>query len=343
MFESLDVSSMNETDVREAIVRPLIRALGYRHGAKANIRTEITLRYDRAYLGHKDADKDPKLQGRADYVCEVIPYGRWIIEVKSPKHDLGLEDAQQTHTYAAHPEIQARFYVVTNGREFKIYQTGAPFHPLLSWRLEETEQVYHAVSNILAPDAIERAGKFVVDRGQSLGPDLRSTARIVGGSMTYSGNSSDNPALSAAMKPLQGLRNVVRGQEVRRTPEGLIEARIELAPAFNAFDELNRSLGFIPTVFRCADEAMSSDPANPSIFSNIFDVTVPRGTTLPASPLLPGGVLPIDCRIIYYNKAVGHLDGHTFSGMFRSEQEFAPSGQPMQFVIHWGLFELQLA
>ena len=88
MFKSLDVSSMNETDVREAIVRPLLNALGYRHGTKANIRTELTLRYDQSFLGRKAPGKDPKLQGRADYVCEVIPYGRWIVEVKSPANDL---------------------------------------------------------------------------------------------------------------------------------------------------------------------------------------------------------------------------------------------------------------
>src|SRR5438445_11746473 len=223
MFESLDVSSMNETDVREAIVRPLLNALGYRHGTKANIRTELTLRYDQSFLGRRAPGKDPKLQGRANYVCEVIPYGRWIVEVKSPANELSPEDAQQAHTYAAHPEVAARYYVITNGREFKIYQTGAPFEPVLSWRVEETKQHYHAVNNLLGPDAIERAGTVVIDPGQPLGPKLGSSARIVGGSMAYSGSSSNSPALEIAMKPLLGMRNAVRGQDVQRTEDGLIE------------------------------------------------------------------------------------------------------------------------
>ena len=109
MFKSLDLSTMNETDVREAIIRPLLTSLGYRHGSPANIRTEQTLRYDKAFLGRKSPNEDPKLQGRADYVCEVIPYGRWIVEAKSPAANLSLEDAQQAHTYAAHPEIAAKF------------------------------------------------------------------------------------------------------------------------------------------------------------------------------------------------------------------------------------------
>src|ERR1019366_7057595 len=64
-----DFSSMNETDVREMIVRPLIESLGYRYGTEANIRTEQTLRYGMAFLGRKNPKRDPDLVGRADYIC----------------------------------------------------------------------------------------------------------------------------------------------------------------------------------------------------------------------------------------------------------------------------------
>jgi len=49
--------TMNETDVREIIVRPLLERLGYRHGTQATIRTEVPLRYDKAFLGRKEADE----------------------------------------------------------------------------------------------------------------------------------------------------------------------------------------------------------------------------------------------------------------------------------------------
>lgn len=50
--------TMNETDVREIIVRPLLHRLGYEHGTVANIRTEVPLRYDRAFLGRKQPKRD---------------------------------------------------------------------------------------------------------------------------------------------------------------------------------------------------------------------------------------------------------------------------------------------
>lgn len=54
-----DFDTMNETDVREIIVRPLIESLGYRHGTDATILTEKSLRYERNFLGRKNPRKDP--------------------------------------------------------------------------------------------------------------------------------------------------------------------------------------------------------------------------------------------------------------------------------------------
>src|SRR4051794_15430324 len=102
-----DFDSMNETDVREIVVRPLLTRLGYAHGTHANIRTEVTLRYERAFLGRKNPSKDPALVGRADYICDAVSYGRWAVEVKSPQHELTQDDVEQAHTYCAHPEISA--------------------------------------------------------------------------------------------------------------------------------------------------------------------------------------------------------------------------------------------
>jgi len=80
MRQFLSFDTMNQTDVREVIVRPLIERLGYRHGTDANIVTEKTLRYEKAFLGRKNPKKDPPLVGKADYICEVVSFGSWVIE-----------------------------------------------------------------------------------------------------------------------------------------------------------------------------------------------------------------------------------------------------------------------
>src|ERR1017187_7751203 len=139
MSNELDFSSMNETDVREIIVRPLLALLGYRHGTDATIRTEQTLRYANAFLGRKNPKKDPALIGRADYICDVISFGRWVVEVKSPSEDLSRDVVEQAHTYAAHPEIAASFFLVTNGRTFKLYETAKLDKAALEWAFENAD------------------------------------------------------------------------------------------------------------------------------------------------------------------------------------------------------------
>ena len=114
--------TMNETDVREAILRPLLHDLGWKIGTKANIRTEVILRYPKVFLGHKK-EKDPDLVGRVDYICDLIGVARWIVEAKAPSHDLSKADVQQAHTYASHPEVNATYFLLSNGRAFQIYQT----------------------------------------------------------------------------------------------------------------------------------------------------------------------------------------------------------------------------
>jgi hypothetical protein len=266
--------------------------------------------------------------------------------VKSPSAKLSDADAQQAHTYAAHPEIAARFYLITNGREFKLYQTGAPYEPMLFWLLEETEAQFHSIKNILGPDAIQRFGTIKIDKGKPLAPGLGSTAIITGGWMVYDGHESCNAKLAEAMAKLKGMRNGVRGQEIIRTSDGLIEARVELTPAFSAFDEINKVFGFIPLVFRCADETLSSDKSRPSIFQNILTIEVPRGTTVPTSPLFPGGTVQFDCKIAYDNKVVGYLTDSKLVGIFEATFEYELVGIhsfPKQTVNAFGKFELAVS
>ena len=63
MMDKPSFDTMNETDVREEIVRPLLKRLGYQHGTEANIITEKTLRYERAFLGRKNPKRDPPSSG----------------------------------------------------------------------------------------------------------------------------------------------------------------------------------------------------------------------------------------------------------------------------------------
>jgi hypothetical protein len=182
MSQRPNFDAMNETDVREIVVRPLIERLGYLHGTDATILTEKTLRYDRAFLGRKNPKKDPPLVGRADYVCEVVLYGRWIVEVKAPSEELSQDVVEQAHTNAGHPEITASFFLITNGRKFRLLETAKLERPALEWDFEDEDDNLLRIFNTLSPAAFRKRARItLVDPGKPLGRGVASRMRIMGG------------------------------------------------------------------------------------------------------------------------------------------------------------------
>jgi hypothetical protein len=222
---SPDFESMNETDAREIVIRPLLARLGYAHGTENNIRTEVPLRYDRAFLGRRASQRDPPLRGRADYICEVIGYGRFTVEVKSPNVELSQDDVEQAHTYSAHPEIAASHFLVSNGREFRLYATGMLDQPILSWRYEDTEANLMALYNAIGPAVIRRRSERARPLpGKPLGRGIGPRVRIVGGEVRYGEHHTNHPLLQGH-DPLNGTRAGIRRGEVARTDDGRIPGR----------------------------------------------------------------------------------------------------------------------
>ena len=321
IFREHDIDTMNEDDVAGELVRPLCHALGYRQGdTKANLRSQIALQYNHAFLGHRNTKKDPPLRGRPDFVCEVVGFTRWVVEAKAPHIELTLEDSQQAHTYASHPEIGAEFYMLTNGRDFRLYRYGQPDTPLLSWAKDETDDKLMAIRNILGPDAMTKLVKRNFDLSKPLGQHIGSTAKIVSGEILYERTHSQIPL----ERTIDGMRGMVIGNHVTRADDGLIIAELDVKSPLEPFDALSRALGFYPIVFSSASEYISSDVAEPTLFQHVASVTMPEGTTVPNTLLSPGGgALPCDMHIDYYTEAVGFMERNRFKGTFFVNYDYA--------------------
>jgi len=78
MFEVANIENLNETDVREQILAPLIRKLGYKSGTENNVIREQFLKYPKLSLGRKN-QKDPLLRGKADYILEAYRKVNWVM------------------------------------------------------------------------------------------------------------------------------------------------------------------------------------------------------------------------------------------------------------------------
>ncbi len=154
MFPALPFEKLNEADIREEVIAPLLRLLGYQSGTANNIIREQSLRYPRLFLGRKDPKKDPELRGKADYILEVGGRLRWVVEAKSPEVAIDIDAIEQAWTYSNHPEVRAIYFAVSNGRRITVFRTadGPNAGPVLSLAYEELDAKFH----VLAKRALAR-------------------------------------------------------------------------------------------------------------------------------------------------------------------------------------------
>ncbi len=319
IFAPHNTDTMNETDVVGDIVRPLCRALGYSQGdPEANLRSEVSLRYDKAFLGHKNPGKDPVLRGRPDLVCEVVSYTRWVVEAKKPSVELSQDDSYQAHTYATHPEIAAEFYMLTNGKEFRVYRVSEPDKILLGWAKEQTGDMLPVLKNLLGPEAMKKRANVKIDLGKPLAEGLGSTIEIVSGHVLYDKTVATIPLANTT----DGLKNAITGRWVKRLDDGLISAQVDVKSAFAGLQEIHDAIGFSSLEFNTADEFISIDIENPTLMQNIISVTIPAGTKFPTTMMSPGGTLAFGFKAECYTEAVGFIEGNFFKGTFSIDYEY---------------------
>jgi hypothetical protein len=311
---------MNETDVREVIVRPLIERLGYKYGTQAHIRTEVHLKYEKAFLGHKKKT-DPPLAGRADYICDAISYGRWAVEVKKPAEVLTQDDVEQAHTYCAHPEIGAHHFLLTNGKEFRLYVTGQLDKPILAWGFAETEQHILTLFNIVGYEAIKkRAAILSPDVNKPLGKGIASKLRIIAGEVAYGDHRSDHPLFQ--IDALTGKIGTITGGAVHREQDGRLCAHVIVRSPYQDLEKINKLAGLGDYTFWSADEYVSTDQNKPTVFQNVVDGRIEPGTPIRIAPGIPEIPLPIGFQFTVFTEAIGYFDGKVFTGFLSFDYDY---------------------
>lgn len=290
----MNFDQLNETDVREEIIAPWLRCLGYRTGTEHNIRRELSLRYEKLSLGRKKIDRDPVLRGKADYVLEAGGRVRWILEAKPPSSDMGLDEVEQSWSYANHPEVRAVYHCLCNGRRFDVYRTNSgPEHPtLLSLSYEELthKSGWSQLERVLGPMAVLRDNpEVVLDLAEPLCIGLRSFAQIVGGKIHYQDSSIKVPALT------QMVMSAIGGTIQRKSGGGIVVTVQTRAPTYDLQSLLERRELTSFTIM-CGDETISTDISHPSVFSFQGQVFFPTGEAMPNISTWESHKLPAPVR-----------------------------------------------
>ena len=141
-IQSLDVTKFNEAAVREEIISPLLRVLGY------DIQSYFSI----------EREKPIQLLGRnnfLDYNLTLWSKSFWLIEAKKPKSkdaDFSASDINQALSYAAHPEINAALVVLCDGRRISVFDREEDIQaPILTTNLDNLEESIDQLRYVLSP------------------------------------------------------------------------------------------------------------------------------------------------------------------------------------------------
>jgi len=131
---------------------------------------EERLTYPYYFIGRKKPKKDLPI-GKSDYRCGMKGRrGSFIVEAKKLDHILTDEDREQAHSYAAHAQVGANYFVLCNGSRFEIYETLAGDYktPILSRDCKGLMEKFDDVENILAPRQLVKNCSVIYQPGQRL-------------------------------------------------------------------------------------------------------------------------------------------------------------------------------
>jgi Type I restriction enzyme R protein N terminus (HSDR_N) len=335
MIDKFDFDKLSEADVREEIIAPVLRRLGYQSGTDNTILREraIELRYPKMFLGRKKHAKDPVLRGRPDYVCEARNVTRWVIEAKSPGEEISQDDVEQAHSYAVHVELAAPIFVLCNGRKWLIYESnrGPASEPLVSLSHVDLIERFHVLSNLLSPEGLRRRYPLqTVDYDRPLATGFGSKAAIVGGFTKYDElhcifdglpQGAPTPDFSALQRYV-GYRAAIIGDACLRNEELGIVAELRFHHPYDAMSAFAESVGIARCRYSTRSHSISDKSDAPTIFEYSTQFDINAGKEMFDFTTGSTSILPVPGRFSMHAEAIGHVNKNTFHGTYSSRMLF---------------------
>ena len=325
---AMDVEGANETDVKEEVAAPFLTLLGYQRGTENDILRELSISYGHNFLGRKK-NNDPPLRGRADYVLSVTGAGRWVLEIKAPSEDITQDVIDQAISYARHPEVSGSYAAVLNGRRLVVLHNtqSSSDEPIVDIEVTSPDELAKQLSSLLSPAAIRRnCSPPVVDLGLPLSDGFRSSANIIGGSISYSNfwrecnyplPENARAELDEMSRRLSDFRSTITGGRVWRDDSSRIIAKLTWALPHDMLMQFAREKNLMEVEYVSLNEAISSDPASPTVFDVVGSVSVSEGETLFDVVRWDTQLAGIEMSMNYRGQVMGYLTKGVLVGVFK--------------------------
>jgi hypothetical protein len=159
-FSHLNNSEFKEDAVREEIILPIIKGLGYGPGKPHQIIRSRALLHPYVSIGSK---KHP-VNIIPDYLFEVEGRPAWILDAKAPGEDLKKsKHVEQAYSYAIHSEVRVEYYALCNGHNFVLYHISKN-EPILDISLQAISLFWGDVKRILAPANVFSGNQLKINK-----------------------------------------------------------------------------------------------------------------------------------------------------------------------------------
>ncbi|PCC98484.1 type I restriction enzyme HsdR N-terminal domain-containing protein [Halopseudomonas pelagia] len=169
-IEGFDLQVLNDPDfkedsVREEIISPILKALGYGVTKPHKIIRSKGLEHPFVSVG--SARKN--ITCIPDYLIEVEDRYAWVLEAKGPNENIvSGKHVEQAYSYAIHSEIRVPLFALCNGREFVLFHISNE-KPLIHFKMESLPVYFENLAKCLAPkNALNTEFKLAKDLGLHL-------------------------------------------------------------------------------------------------------------------------------------------------------------------------------
>lgn len=155
-FDAIECNDFKEDSVREVIINPILKALGYSAFGENKIIRSKNLKHPYIQFG----TKRESVNIIPDYLCEVEGNSKFILDAKSPSECITTgKNVEQAFSYAIHREVRVQIYALCNGINLIIYHVDK-LEPLLDIKINEIENRWDEVYKILSPIAFTKPNIF---------------------------------------------------------------------------------------------------------------------------------------------------------------------------------------
>ncbi len=147
-FGVLSDKEFKEDSVREELVVPIIKRLGYDLAGGNRVVRSRSLLHPYVAIGSQQR----KVSIVPDYLflSEGKPF--WVLDAKAPTEViLKSTHVEQAYSYAIHPEVRAELFALCNGHRFVLFSV-RQFEPLMDFELRDIDANWERLFRILNPE-----------------------------------------------------------------------------------------------------------------------------------------------------------------------------------------------